>query len=391
MWGSSACFRYPAFVRGLETHQDREDALRPRERFLRALRLEPTDRVPLFDFLFQKPLFREMVGRAPDSYESREAMDCTYALGLDAVWIPFGAFAGWQPPRLSEEVYRDEWGTTFQTNEAAWPIDAPVAYPLRTRHDLESYSPPDPSLPGRLAPIEEALAINAQAGDEAVALLGGVVGPLTQSWMLTGYENLCLSIYDDPEFLRELAALNNSFALPAVTAMAEAGVDAIIISEDLGDSAREFLRLEHFRQIYLPYIAEIVERVRAHGLPAILHSCGHITGYLDDLVELGISGLHPLQRTAGMDLAMVKRKYGHRICIIGNIDSSRTLPYGSEEDVAEEVREALRIAMPGGGYVLASDHSLHDGIPVSNILVMFDVARREGVYHWPDQRDAPVC
>jgi uroporphyrinogen decarboxylase len=57
------------------------------------------------------------------------------------------------------------------------------------------------------------------------------------------------------------------------------------------------------------------------------------------------------------------------------------LPYGTPKEVAAEVCEALRVAMPGGGYVVASDHSLHDGIPVANILAMFETARREGVYH----------
>jgi uroporphyrinogen decarboxylase len=352
----------------------------PRERFLRALRLDTVDRVPLFDFLFQKPLFGELIGREPETYNAADAMECTYALGLDAAWIPFGAFAGWKPPKLAKNVYKDEWGTVFQTNEAAWPIDAPIDYPLRSSEALATYDPPDPTLPGRLDDIEEALGINAQAGDKAVAILGGVGGPFTQSWMLTGYERICLNIYDDPGFLEELAALNNQYALPAIERMADAGVDGIILSEDLGDSSREFLRLEQFQEIYLPYIAEIVAHIHTQGLPAILHSCGHITAYLDDLVGLGLDALHPLQRTAGMDLAAVKQQYGDRICIIGNIDSSRTLPYGSEDDVAQEVREALRIAMPGGGYVLASDHSLHDGIPVANILRLFEVTRTEGVY-----------
>jgi uroporphyrinogen decarboxylase len=352
----------------------------PRERFLRTLRLEPTDRVPLFDFLFQKPLFQAIIGRMPASYNARDALDCTYALGLDAVWIPFGAFAGWQPPRLAENIYQDEWGTTFQSGPSAWPIDAPIAYPLHTRADLRSYRPPDPALPGRLDEIHTALEVNARAGAKAVAILGGVGGPFTQSWMLMGYEAIALSVYDDPGFLKKVAALNNQFALPAVDAIAAAGVDGIIISDDFGDSTREFLRLEQFREIYLPYVAAIVARIKAHGLPVILHSCGHITAYLDDLVALGINALHPLQRTAGMDLAMVKRQYGDRLCLIGNIDSSRTLPYGSQDEVAEEVREALRIAMPGGGYVLASDHSLHDGIPVANILTMFDIGRLDGSY-----------
>ena len=79
-----------------------------------------------------------------------------------------------------------------------------------------------------------------------------------------------------------------------------------------------------------------------------------------------------------MDLRWVKEYYGRRFCIIGNIDSSRTLPFGTPQDVAAEAREAIDIAAPGGGYVLASDHSLHDGIPIQNILELRRVGTEYG-------------
>jgi uroporphyrinogen decarboxylase len=79
-----------------------------------------------------------------------------------------------------------------------------------------------------------------------------------------------------------------------------------------------------------------------------------------------------------MDLRAVKEKYGKRFCIIGNIDSTRTLPYGTPTDVAAEAKEAMDIAAPGGGYILASDHSLHDGIPVENIRELARVGTAYG-------------
>ena len=69
-----------------------------------------------------------------------------------------------------------------------------------------------------------------------------------------------------------------------------------------------------------------------------------------------------------------------RLCIIGNINSSVTLPYGTPDEVAAEVREAIEIAAPGGGYILASDHSLHDGIPVENCLTMMRTCLEYGTY-----------
>ena len=95
------------------------------------MRRKPVDRVPLFDFLFQKPLFTQTIGRTPEAYNARDAMDLTVALGLDGVWMPYGCYSGWSQETLSENVYKDEWGTTFERSEFAWPIDAPIAYPLK--------------------------------------------------------------------------------------------------------------------------------------------------------------------------------------------------------------------------------------------------------------------
>ncbi len=350
----------------------------PKQRFRAAMLRQPVDRVPMFDFLFQRPLFTELIGRTPASYNARDAMALTRALGLDGVWIPFGAFAGWTPETLGENVYKDEWGTTFAVNEASWPIDAPIAYPLPDRAALAGYTPPDPLAPGRMDEIETAIAMNRALGDDEVFILGGVGGPLSAAWMLIGYEAICLALYDDPDFLTAVVQYAVDFALPAVTRMAEAGVDGMAVSEDLGSSCAGLIAPGHFRDIIKPALGAIISHIKRCGLPVLLHSCGHIYDYLDDLIELGIDALHPLQRTAGMELARVKAQYGDRICLVGNIDSSRTLPYGAPADVEAEVREAVAIAAPGGGYILASDHSLHDGIPVENIRAMCDAGRRYG-------------
>jgi uroporphyrinogen decarboxylase len=359
--------------------------MRPKDRFLAALKRQPVDRVPIFDFLFQRPLFQELIGRTPNTYNARDAMDLTLAMGLDGIWVPYGCFSGWTPEKITERVYKDEWGTTFQQDAASWPIDAPIAFPLRTRQDLRHYVPPDPMADGRLDEINTALATSQKLGEKEVAVLGGVTGPFTVTWFLIGYENICMNLYDDTGFLQELVEISVDFAVKAIGRMARAGVDAMIVSDDYGASAQGLLRPQQFKSIYKPGLKKIVDCIKANNLPAFLHCCGRVYDYLDDLVEIGFEAYHPVQRTAGMDLATVKQKYGDRICLVGNIDSSRTLPFGTPEQVEEETLEALRIAAPGYGYILASDHSLHDGIPVRNILRMFDVARKHGVYPILDQ------
>ena len=345
-----------------------------KQRFLAALNHHIPDRVPLFDFLFQQPLYTALIGHAPESYNGADAVRCALALDHDGVWLPFGGFSGYQPRYLRENVYVDEWGTTYQKNEASWPLDAPVDFPIKTRADLKSYRVPDPSLPGRDAEIRAAR----EMGNDEIALLGGVSGPLTTIWNLMGYEAISYTLYEDPELLSELARIAVDFNKEAARRSVEAGCVALWVSEDLGDSSRGFFRLPQYRKILLPPFAELVEYIDGLGVPVLMHSCGHIRDYLPDLAQTKITAIHPLQRTAGMDLQQVKQQYGERFCIIGNIDSSRTLPYGTPEDVAAEVRQAIKIAAPGGGYILASDHSLHDGISVENIQTMFRVGAEFG-------------
>ncbi len=344
------------------------------ERFLTALRGQQPDRVPLFDFLFQQPMYEALIGRRPESYNGRDAVACALALNHDGVWIPFGGFSGYRPKFLRANVYQDEWGTTFQKDPASWPIDAPIDYPIKTRAELQGYRPPDPTLPGRDAEIVAACA----AERDGLAILGGVGGPLTTAWMLMGYENICVALYEDPDLLTEVFKLSNEFFKEAARRSVAAGCVGIWISEDLGDNQRGFFKLEHYRKYVLPPFVELVDYVAGLGVPVLMHSCGCIAAFLDDLAQTKISSIHPLQRTAKMDLRAVKAKYGKRFCLIGNIDSTRTLPFGTPADVAAEAKEAMDIAAPGGGYILASDHSLHDGIPVENIRELARVGTEYG-------------
>lgn len=345
-----------------------------KERFLTALKGGMPDRVPMFDFLFQQPMYEALIGRRPVAYNARDAVECALALDHDGVWIPFGGFSGFQPKFLSEKVYIDEWGTTYQKDDAAWPIDSPIDYPIKTRDDLGKYVPPDPTMPGRDADIRVACAMP----NDDIAVLGGVLGPFTAAWMLMGYENICYALYDDPGLVTGCCRFAVDYGKEAARLSVAAGCVGMWVSDDFGDSHAGFLRDEQFREYVLPYFSELVDYIHGLGVPVLLHSCGCITQYLDDLSQTKIASIHPLQRTAKMDLRAVKEKYGKRFCIIGNIDSSRTLPFGTPAEVEAEAREAIEIAAPGGGYILASDHSLHDGIPLANILALRDAGRKYG-------------
>ena len=109
----------------------------------------------MFDFLFQEPMYEALIGHRPGVYNTKDAVACALALNHDSGRLPFGAFNGFQPEFLDEATYIDEWGTTYRHNWAAWPIDAPIDYPIKSRDDLERYRTPDPTLPGRTSALDE--------------------------------------------------------------------------------------------------------------------------------------------------------------------------------------------------------------------------------------------
>lgn len=112
----------------------------------------------------------------------------------------------------------------------------------------------------------------------------------------------------------------------------------------------------------------------------IIHCDGNVYSLLDDMVDSGADGWHVIEPQAGMDVGLVKERYGDRICLLGNIDVSHTLPFGTPESVAREVRERSRAATCGGGYFLGSSNSIHRGIPLINDCAMFNAGLWYGRY-----------
>jgi uroporphyrinogen decarboxylase len=101
---------------------------------------------------------------------------------------------------------------------------------------------------------------------------------------------------------------------------------------------------------------------------------------MDPLVDSDIDGLDPLEPVAGMDIGRVKREYGRRICLVGNVDCSYLLSFGTPDQVVEAVKETIAKGSPGGGHILASSNSIHPGVNPQNYLAMIKAARKYGRY-----------
>jgi len=348
-----------------------------KERFSIALKIKKPDRVPLFDFPFSPVIFRETLGIEP-KFTAKEQLAAAMILGLDAIYIPYKVASTYKFKFIKKNVYLDEWGTPSKIDPAAWPINAPIEFIIKDNEDLKRLKAPDPNRSERFEEIIEVVKMNR----DRISLHGVVEGPMTRAWYLHGAEQIMWNVYDNPKLVKDIFKLANDFMIPLGINQIKAGVDCMWIGEDLGYSSGPFFSLGLFRELLYPFLEEIVREFRKvkSDIPILFHCCGDFKIFTEDIIKLGVAGIHPFQRTAGWDIKEVKEKYGDRICIIGNIDSSRTLPYGKPKDVEKEVKDTINIAGKGGGLVIASDHSLHDGISMENIWAMINAVEKYGNY-----------
>ncbi len=348
-----------------------------KQRLITALWGGKPDRVPLFDFLFSQKLYEEILGRKPEVYNAEDAVDLSFALGFDGVFIPFGGYAGFEAEHIAESTYKDEWGTIYKIDRnASWPIDSPIDFSVKNREDWKNYSFPDPHLPGRDTDIKIAI----KKSERQLAIMGGALGPFTAAWAILGLENICILFYEDASLVKEVLTKCTEFYVNAGKIMVEAGADVLIIADDLGFKNMPFFSQVQFREFILPFFEYQVSEYRKLGVPVLMHNDGNIELFLDDLVKTGINGYHPVEREAGMDIALVRKSYGPKLCLIGNINNKTTLVFGTPEDVETEAVECLLIAGIEGGYVMSSDHSLHPDIPLKNIYAMIESAEKYGWY-----------
>ena len=162
---------------------------------------------------------------------------------------------------------------------------------------------------------------------------------------------------------------------------AKGGIDLLFIGEDLGTQKGPLISLDLFRKHIRPRLQGFVDLGRSHGIPVMIHSCGSSSWAFDDFVEMGIGAVDTLQPEAkDMAPAYLKERFGDKLAFHGAISTAGPVATGTVEDTVADVRETLRVMMPGGGYMFAPTHMLQDNSPTENVVAMYEAAREYGRY-----------
>ena len=147
---------------------------------------------------------------------------------------------------------------------------------------------------------------------------------------------------------------------------------------DFGTQTSSFCSIDTFRALYKPYYKVVNRWIHDNtNWKVFKHSCGAIANFVPDMIDAGFDVLNPVQWTAsGMDRKALKRKYGADIVFWGGgIDTQKTLPFGTAQEVYTEALECLRIFGEGGGYVFNAVHNIQAKVPAENVISLFKAVK----------------
>jgi uroporphyrinogen decarboxylase len=309
-------------------------------------------------------------------------------LGSDCRPLRVASSRRWSPPPTEPGALVDIWGVTwkqqpFGESSYYWEIarnplaDAALA-------DLDHHPWPDPLDPGFTAGLRaEAESLFTNTG-YAIEASSGFSSFWELACNLRGLEQLLMDLVVNQRFVEALMERLLEINL-AVTErfLQEAGsyIQIYRTADDLATQGGLLMSLNMYRSRLKPYHRKYFDFVKSHSSAAILyHSCGNMTNLIDDLAEIGVDAINPVQVSAMPETAQLKAQFGSKITFWGGIDTQHVLPQGSVDEVTAEVRRRIRDLAPGGGFVLSAVHSIQPDVPPQNILAMADAARKYGSY-----------
>jgi uroporphyrinogen decarboxylase len=204
------------------------------------------------------------------------------------------------------------------------------------------------------------------------ALFAQIGGPVsTLDWML-GTERFLEATVTHPEKMVLLAEKVTGYEVERAKIFLDHGADVILMTDDIAYQRGPFLSPRTMQRIAWPLYREMLSAIKAHrDVPVFLHTDGDIRPLLEEIVSCGFDGLHSLQPSAGMDIHEVKERYGDRLCLMGNLDLDRLMPFGTPEEVEREARALCEKVGRGGGFILSTCNILTHALPVENVRAMY--------------------
>ena len=369
------------------------------KRVIQALNHEEPDRIPLFCQIIMSGFQRELLKYWGDSYTRERKFKLSYRdfnlehkLGFDMAWN-FDSFPTFIPQRHMQEnplpklpdknKYIDINGRIFLKQDRD---DVGVAYYLgsymNTEEKADDFHDTYFDIEWEEAP-DFARKINKRLSkfptDEFVPCchLDPILEPL---WQGLGLGLLIKLVRKNKSKIKHYIELRTEKLITAAKLNAETDFDVFFICDDTALKNTTMINPKYHRELIIPAYKQAVQILKKAGKYVCFHSDGFTEPYFDGLIEAGFSAVESLEPMAGMNLKHLKEVYGDKLCLIGNIDVSQLLPYGTKDDVVEAVKKCIRDAGEGGGYMLSPCTDITNSCKLENVLAMISATKKYGEY-----------
>ena len=286
---------------------------------------------------------------------------------------------------VREDLYRDMWGIEWQHMLDAYSVYSSPLSTAKTMADIENHPWPDPYDPRLVTGLRERakwLYENTDYVLVADAIKGGI---LTKALQIRGYEQMFADLANNialaEALMDKLLDLYKAFWSNFLNAVGPY-VQTVYFTDDIGGQQSMMISPDTFRQLVKPRLASLIDHIKSCAdVLFMYHTDGTVTPVVDDIIEMGVDILNPVQTSAlGMDTAVLKELYHGRLCFHGAIDVQQMLPFSSQEEVRYDVAKRIYDLGRGGGYILAPCHNIGSDVPPENIEAMYEAAHECGRY-----------
>ena len=285
---------------------------------------------------------------------------------------------------IPDDIYRQtdvtEWGTA-QVPGSFYHFVRFVA-PLCSANsvkDIDAFPLPSFQEDWRLAHARQQIA---RFHQQDLAVCGAMAVTIFEvAWQQRGMEELFSDFIERPEMAERLLDRLTEIRVNQAKFFAANDVDVLILGDDVSMQTGMMMSPATWRRWFKPRMARIIAEARSHkpDLPVFYHSDGNPSAIIPELIDIGVTILNPIQPEC-IDPAAVKKEYGNHLALWGTIGTQTTMPFGTPQDVRDEVKHRIETVGYDGGLVLGPTHILEPDVPWENIVALYEAIEEYGVY-----------
>jgi len=360
-----------------------------RERVSLTLAHKEPDRVPI-DYWATKEINRKLLSHM--GFSTQENL--LQHFDVDFRYIDGPMYIGPEPQVHEDGSVEDHWGVPrvrvkVGSGEETGEYQEVINFPLSEATSVDQIRDypkwPNPDW-FDYQPVREQVA-QARATGKVVVFMGDRMNRCAQlkpAMYVRGIEQILLDLALNPEIaeyiFQRVAAFYLEYSRRTFEA-ADGGIDIFMTGDDFGTQKGLFMSPDMWRRFLRPGFKAFIELGKRYGCTIAHHSCGSIQPIIPDLIECGLDILNPIQPEArDMAGADLKKLFGDALCFHGSISIQRTLPFGTPDDVRNEVRDRFEALGPGGGFIFCTAHNIQADTPVENVEALFEAYQALGKY-----------